>query len=271
MRQLLVLVFLSFCGCATSPQGSSANGPLVIVGGGGTPTSVVKKAIELAGGSKAIVAVLPQASKRKSRGQKSKEMFLAEGAQTAFVVHDLNSPEAKNKIQAATLIWMPGGSQNRLMESIRNAGLGATLLELHTQGVVFGGTSAGAAVQSQLMITGDAELRAILPETTKLAPGLGLITGAIIDQHAIKRRRFNRLLSAVLDHPQRIGIAIDEKTAVIFRNESFEVMGESTVLVIDARNSLPMAPESQKPHGARNIMLHVLRPGMSYEFENQGR
>lgn len=119
------------------------------------------------------------------------------------------------------------------------------------------------------MITGEAELKAILPNGTKLGQGLGLIAGAIVDQHAIKRRRFNRLLAAILDHPDQIGIAIDEKTAIIFRNKQFEVMGASSVLVIDARDSTSMPLQSQVPHAARDIHLHVLRDGMSFDLSQR--
>jgi cyanophycinase-like exopeptidase len=52
----------------------------------------------------------------------------------------------------------------------------------------------------------------------------------IFDQHFLQRQRHNRLLSAVLDHPQMIGVGIDEATAVIVRGRTLEVVGQSAVV-----------------------------------------
>ena len=74
----------------------------------------------------------------------------------------------------------------------------------------------------------------------------------------LKRQRFNRLLSAVLDHPDKIGVGIDEGAAVIVSQGRWEVMG-GKVLVIDAR-----AAAGGKP-SAGNAQLHVLEPGMTWK------
>ena len=68
-------------------------------------------------------------------------------------------------------------------------------------GVVCGGTSAGAAVMSRVMITGDGkdELVRICADVTATAEGLGLLEGAIVDKHFLARQRTNRLVAAGLD------------------------------------------------------------------------
>ena len=80
-------------------------------------------------------------------------------------------------------------------------------------GAVVGGTSAGAAIMSDSMITGDQtppgdttgyygdEYPAIERHRIEVVPGLGFLPGAIVDQHFIRRERHNRLLSAVLERP----------------------------------------------------------------------
>ncbi len=112
---------------------------------------------------------------------------------------------------------------------------------------------------SALMITGDADLESITPQATKLAGGLGLWSDVIVDQHFLKRQRFNRLFSAILDHPDKIGVGIDEGTVVIVGPLDWEVIGAGNVLVIDARsNSVSKTP-------ATDAQLHLLRPGMRWK------
>lgn len=244
-----------------------ARGPLIVVGGGGTPNAVVRRAVELSGGAAAVVAILPHASEREDRGAGSAQMFRDAGVRDAFVLDDLSKRKARTQLERATLVWMPGGSQNRLMDAVRAAELLDDLRAMHARGVAFGGTSAGAAVQSPLMITGQADNESILAEATELVEGLGVWPGVIVDQHAVKRRRFQRLLSAVLDQPKHVGIAIDEQTAVIVQGDAFEVMGASSVLIVDARRANVSDSKAGQPHAATGVALHVLRAGMTFELD----
>ena len=52
-----------------------------------------------------------------------------------------------------------------------------------------------------------------------LAPGLGLLQGAIVDQHFVVRSRYNRLLTAVIEFPEVLGIGIDESTAILVEGD----------------------------------------------------
>jgi cyanophycinase len=245
----------------------SNEGVLIAVGGGGTPPEVVTRAIELSGGEASIVAILPHASSREERGVGSREMFEQAGAGDVVVLTELASDETRRQLARATLVWMPGGNQNRLMDAVHAAELRDELLAMYARGVNFGGTSAGAAVQSRWMITGEAELEAVVAGGTELARGLGLWEDVIVDQHALKRRRFQRLLSAVLDRPERVGVGIDERTAVVLRDGRIEVLGASAVLVVDARKARIEPAEQGAVHAARGLSLHVLRAGMGLELD----
>ena len=85
-----------------------------------------------------------------------------------------------------------------------------------------------------------------------------------MDQHFLKRQRFNRLLSAVLDHPEKIGVGIDEGTAVVVSAGRWEVLGASSVLILDARHAISADHPAKAPHSARDVRLHVLRAGQSW-------
>ncbi len=85
----------------------------------------------------------------------------------------------------------------------------------HAEGVVFGGTSAGAAVMSLRMITGEGDFTVIDGDQVEVRAGLGLLPGVIVDQHFVKRQRENRLFGLVLKHPDERGVGIDEGTALL--------------------------------------------------------
>src|SRR5439155_23992340 len=125
---------------------------------------------------------------------------------------------------------------------------------------------AGAAVMSQIMLTGDSVVGS-LTDGIKTGEGLGLWSGVIIDQHYLRRARFNRLLNAVLDHPECVGVGIDECTAVIVEGRSFEVLGNSNVIVIDARKATRPQGKKGDPEAAANVSLQVLRAGMRFDLD----
>ena len=85
-------------------------GALVIVGGGGTPEMIRKHFVELAGGKKARIAVLPQASSRPNRGEASVEVYSKLGAGEVYNVTLDDPKKARVLINKATAIWFSGGS-----------------------------------------------------------------------------------------------------------------------------------------------------------------
>ena len=118
-----------------------------------------------------------------------------------------------------------------------------------------------------VMINGDDyDLEAVTASSTTVADGLGLWPDVLIDQHFLKRQRNNRLLAAVLDHPELVGIGIDARTAVIVLGNRFEVMGESSVIVFDARDAEVSAEAAASPAAATGMRLHVLTAGMSLDL-----
>ena len=95
----------------------------------------------------------------------------------------------------------------------------------------------------------------------ELAPGFGLFRGAIVDQHFMHRARYNRLISAVLDHPQLIGVGIDEETALLVRPDGlWEVLGNYYVKLFDARRAQIVDDDGPMAKAA-DIRMHVLPEG----------
>ncbi len=242
-------------------------GTLVIAGGGPTIPEIVEKALAMAGGKKARVVIIPQASARTDTGQRSGEMWRKAGATFVTVLDFKDRKAALAAVKQADLIWMPGGSQSRLMEYLTKNGMVGPIRERFQKGATVGGTSAGAAVMSLIMLTGDAPVDRVIATSNKTPEGLGLCPNVIIDQHHIQRKRFNRLLSAVLNHPKYVGIGIDECTAVVVRGHTFEVVGKSNVIVIDARKTARIPTKTGEPEAATNVALHLLRVGYKYDLD----
>jgi cyanophycinase len=262
LRVLICLLFLL-------PVEAFAQGPLIVVGGGTTIPEITAKALELGGGRKAIVAVLPQSSAEADAGDASVKMWLEAGAAEARKVSFIERDAAAAFLKRATLIWMPGGDQNRFMKAIEGTGLDEVIRQRHLAGAAIGGTSAGAAVLAEYMFTGDADLKSLTAGATVTAKGLGLWREALIDQHFLKRQRDNRLISAVFDHPALVGVGIDESTAVIVHGGSFEVIGKSSVVVIDARHAAIEHAQNGQLIAGKGVELSVLHAGQSYSLQRR--
>jgi cyanophycinase len=98
------------------------------------------------------------------------------------------------------------------------------LHHLLARGGVIGGTSAGAAVTSEVMIRGGNHV-------AELGRGFGFLRGVIVDQHLSERNRLRRLQGAMARHPGYLGLGIDEQTAVVVQRRVARVLGERQVHV----------------------------------------
>lgn len=241
-------------------------GHLVAVGGGGVPDVVLRRALELAGGPAARIVIFPQASELADTGDVAAEMWRKAGAANVVPMALTDPAAARAAVEQASFIWFPGGDQGKLMKAFEGTGVPEVIARRYRDGAVVGGTSAGAAVLSSIMLTGDADLQSITVGATKTAPGLGLWPTVIVDQHFLKRQRHSRLLSLVLEHPTLVGVGIDERTAAIVSGRRFDVLGESSVFVVDARRARVEPREAGKLSAARNVTLHILTAGMSMEI-----
>lgn len=256
----------------------SARGHLLIVGGGPRPDEVMHRFIQLAGGpGRARIAIVPTASGSPERtGQSLLEEMAERGAVESVVVH-ADGPAAADEAMAARLegvtgVWFSGGVQSRVTAAIRGTPVETKLHELYRNGAVLGGTSAGAAIMSPLMITGE-ERRpggdrprdigwiTIDRDNVVTEPGLGFLETAIVDQHFLRRKRHNRLLSLVLEHPANVGVGIDESTAVhVHPDGRWEVLGASVAVIYDAREA-DVSGAGTGALGAAGVRLHVLPAG----------
>jgi cyanophycinase len=254
----------------TVVAGEPSRGHLVLNGGGSKPRAVMDKFVELAGGGEATIIVFPTASEEPDTGDYYRELLEEYGCTKVVVADVRNRDEAGDSELAATVaaargIWFSGGDQRRITEALLDTAVGTAVAEAFTKGAVVGGTSAGTACQSPLMITGDGDFSLITADNVELWKGFGFFEGVIVDQHFVARGRHNRLISVVLEHPELLGVGVDEATAVWVRpDRTFQVLGDGWVVVYDAsRASVRRMTEGRygTSLGAHGMTAHVLLPG----------
>jgi cyanophycinase len=142
--------------------------------------------------------------------------------------------EFLERLARASGVFFGGGDQARIMDVLADAPLLAAVRARHRAGAVFGGTSAGAAVMSRRMITGEGDFTVLDGDKVEEREGLGLLPGVIVDQHFLKRQRENRLFGLVLKHPGERGVGIDEGAGILVQGHEVEVVG-GQVMLVDAR------------------------------------
>lgn len=280
----LTLLFLTGIACQnntkTSAEKSSKkpDGKLFIIGGGKKPDAMLRDLTEISGiNKKGYTIVLPMSSSSPdSSGIWFKEDLKKVGASNIHIFNIQTEKEMTTKkldsVKNAGLIYLTGGSQKRFMEIAHNTPLTKAIKTAYKNGATVAGTSAGAAVMSKKMITGDelkhpeytGNFRTIEANNIVIEPGLGLLENVIVDQHFIERMRMNRLITAVLEHPEQLGIGIDESTAILVEDKTAEVYGVGQVLVLENKEKESKVKDGLL--GGRNLEMSIYLPGESFKI-----
>ncbi|MFA9398868.1 MAG: cyanophycinase [Clostridiaceae bacterium] len=167
-----------------------------------------------------------------------------------------------DKVLNSNIVFFTGGDQLRITSLLGGTPLYKSFKEAYKRGSAFVGTSAGASVMSDTMIVSGPDSESPRKCTVKMAPGLGLINGVIVDQHFAQRGRIGRLLTAVSENPEIIGIGIDENTALCINKEGIaRVIGDGAVYFVDGKNiSYTNVSELHQDDvlSIFNIRMHVL-------------
>jgi cyanophycinase len=273
---LLVLSVLSM-----ARAGELSKGHLFIIGGGRRGPDLMKEYVRLAGGpERASILVLPMASgDGDTTGLEMADEFRGLGVRTArslFVTREMAmAPATLDAFKGVTGVYFTGGDQARITKELVGTPVQNALQELYRSGAVIGGTSAGAAIMSAVMLTGDEKLNRdtvngftfIRRDNIVVTEGLGFLSTVIVDQHFIRRKRHNRLISVVLEHAPHVGVGIDEATAAIVSPDStFRVMGHGSILVLDATQATNVHADDRGNLGATGLRMHILLDGDEFDM-----
>lgn len=246
-RSVLLAVFA----CVASLACGQAKGRLFIIGGGDRSSALIHELVETAALRPAdYIVILPMATSVPEESVAYISAQLSEHSENPISSFNFTHAQADShqswidSVRNARLVYITGGDQNKFMDVVRGTKLYDALHEAYRNGATISGTSAGAAVMSEIMITGaqrDSEnpmFREIKSNDVITAPGMGFLTHTVIDQHFIMRSRYNRLLGVLADHPAKMVVGIDEGTAIIVSGKKAKVVGDSQVVVVSGPKKL---------------------------------
>lgn len=175
-----------------------------------------------------------------------------------------------NIMERASLVFFTGGDQLRITSILGGTPLYSSIKKRNEEGCIFVGTSAGASVMSDTMIVQGSDEESPKKVTLKMAPGLGLIEGVIIDQHFAQRGRIGRLLVGVAENPESLGIGIDEDTSIVVSDKgTFKVIGSGAVYVLDGSGISHSNVSEQHQDEILSIFdvkMHVLKQGDKFDL-----
>jgi len=258
-------------------------GHLLVIGGAEDKYNerrILRKFLELAGGDRAEVLIVPVASDFpefaadvytqafRNLGVASPRVMRATSRQDVFLA------EPDELLDGVTGVFMTGGDQMRLVSLLGGTKFADKLRNLVREtNVVLAGTSAGAAGMSTSMIVRGESTSHPHKNSVRMSPGLGFLKNIIIDQHFTERGRISRLITAVSYNPYNLGIGIDENTAIILDGKGkLEVYGVGSATIVDGSqityNEIAEVDEFQ-PFSVCGVQLHVLRDGLIYDYRNR--
>jgi cyanophycinase len=263
-------------------MGEKAEGNLIIIGGAEDKygdRKVLKEVVDLIGGSNAHLMVLTTATLSPDEvGYEYRNVFSNLGLRNIDILN-INTREEANlfenveRIKKCTGIFFTGGDQLRITGILGGTKAYAALQEAYLKGIAIMGTSAGAAVMSNTMIVDGNSNEPAKKYTVKMAPGLGLLEDAIVDQHFHQRGRIGRLLSAVAENPNMLGIGIDEDTAIRVHSDAhFDVIGTNAVTIIDGKTIKSSNVSELNPDeilAIANATIHVLPGGYGFDMKSR--
>jgi cyanophycinase len=167
---------------------------------------------------------------------------------------------------------MAGGEQGRLVSILGGTSVFRAMHRAYLEkGACISGTSAGASALTEHMVLGGPSDPLPKKGALPLAPGLGFLHHAIVDQHFSARQRLARLLAVIAQNPFLIGLGIDEDTALLIcPDETMEVIGSGAVTVLDGRD-MDNRAYNEVQHGEAmpllDLRLHLLPTGFSFDLK----
>ena len=290
LRVILMLAVSS--GAVQAAEASSAKGSLVIIGGNlrADNAEVWQRIVALAGGQGARIAIFPSAAAAPRAvgdaivarfNQYGADAFLVplavklEDSDYQKVAEDAALAEA---VRTAGGVFFVGGDQARITKAlVREDGSRSALLDavwdVYRKGGVVAGSSAGAAIMSSTMFyapkTVFATLRAGVQEGQEIAPGLGFIGDDVfVDQHLLVRGRFARMIPAMLKKGYKLGLGIDENTAMVVDSKRrVEILGHKGALLIDLSHA--STRQDSVGFNVSNVLISYLDRGDQYDLASR--
>ncbi len=257
-------------------------GNLIIIGGAEDKKGekiILKYLCSMIDKEEDLVLIVTAASELPTElGREYKDIFTGLGIKRVDTLTINKRSEAQDEknirlLEDSDMIFFTGGDQLRITSLLGGTKLYKKIIERFEDGCIFAGTSAGASVMCDTMIISGKDEESPRKCTLKMAPGFGLIKGAIIDQHFAQRGRTGRILVAVAENPESLGIGIDEDTAIIVNHQGeIRVIGSGAVYIFDGDGITYSNISEQHINeifSIYDLKLHVLIEGDGFNMNSR--
>lgn len=241
-----------------------SDGTLVIVGGDAIPNEATERFVAAAGGMDATVALMSTdgessevadaelMDRLRKAGVKSVQRVEVTSRQQA------DDPKLAELLKTAGGIWLCGARPQSFVESCLGTGAEKVCRDVLRRGGVIGGQAAGGLMAGEVLLNAS-------PVPTKRMlmdgydRGFGFFPGVAIAQCHQLGETPSELTQLQQEHPQVVGLGIEESTALIVHGHTMEVVGKNQVAVLDGSSS------HTEPRPA------VLQAGDRYDFKGRAR
>ena len=240
---------------------------------------ILRAFVEAAGGPDANLVVLATASEMAETGDRYAALFESMHADTVEVLRVRNREDALDAgsgvldlLEFASGLFITGGSQLRISAALGGTAIAGTIRRRHAEGMAVAGTSAGAAILSEHMISMGDSGTTPRRRLVQMAKGLGLAPDLIVDQHFRQRDRLGRLVTALSYNPEPLAIGVDEDTAAVMQDGVLRVIGSGAVTVLDASGlRYTNSPEVRRgqPLALLGLKLDFLTAGCRYDLQRR--
>ncbi|GAA4618481.1 cyanophycinase [Actinoallomurus liliacearum] len=254
------------------------DGRLLVIGGAENRTcgtGPLKEFVSLAGADESRIVVVTTATEKPEQvAAEYADVFHRLGVASVTELRlphraVADSQASLDVLRGATGVLFSGGDQSRIRSLVGSKANALLRQRLTADGLVIAGTSAGATAMGRWMILGG-DGHEVAASTVRIGPGLGLLDDVLIDMHFAERGRLPRLLSGIALDTLRLGVGIDEDTAIMVRKGRFEVIGSGVVTVVDAdQATVGYAECDDDPMALFDVRLHLLPAGCWFDMEQR--
>ena len=256
-----------------------ADRTLIIIGGKEDRSAdkvILGEVARRVGSGKLVVSTVAMPTPANDLFEQYEKAFRSLGVKHVYNLEIRDREEATREsklriLDDAEAVFFTGGDQIKITSQIGDTLIFRRVQEIYENGGLIAGTSAGAAAMSEtMMVDGGDEQSHVIGDSVRMAPGLGLISGVVIDQHFMERGRAGRLIGAVAQNPKNLGVGIDEQTAIVVeRGNGFYVLGSGAVYVVDGSEVTysNIAQEAvNKTLSIYDVRLHMLSQGDRFDL-----
>jgi cyanophycinase len=263
---------------ASPGWGQRSSGPArgaLIVDGGGATALVTKKFMSLAGGKSARIVVIPTGASEVrvapgktilnpdwprerpewSRYEIELKEWLAVEQVTVLHTRDRSVADSESFVQPlkqANGVFLLPGNPGRYADAYLGTRTQRELERVLERGGVILGSSAGAIISGSLIVRGVPGSSLIVPGHER---GFAFLKNVAIDPHLTQAKREDELVKVVGEHPEVLGVGIDEDAALLVERNQFTVIGAGRAAIYD----------NGEHNGAR---YYWLEPGDHFDLAN---